>query len=397
MRTHLAAAAFVVRAAGTLGADARLLVRIDDTNPARARHEFEAPLLEELEQVARIPLGRLGTVQGAPWVMRQSDRLSRYHEVAASLRGSGLAETLEDGSTVVRVHGEQLTVTSETTGVTVRVLRANGWPLWHFASAIDDIDAGVGVCVRGIDKYSAEPVQRAIIHALGGTAPSIYHLPKLVSADGGDRVQELLRTGLRPTTLFEYIASSLLRRNSGCTSFEQLSSAIRVHSDLRSTLQLDRRYLEKLDRQVSARPGVADQVADLLRYARLRGDTVTADYLVTHEVLTLLEAYPRPLDVHHRLVSAIAGDAFSPDVPPPQTRTAVSLLETSADAAYEHLMRSGISQPEAHRALRWVLCGLSSGPDFRTLWEWHQRNGTLRDRLAAASRTIVELTRGGTT
>jgi hypothetical protein len=389
MRTHLAAAALLVCSARSSGVPARLLVRIDDTNQTRARRDFEKPLLDELEQVAQIPLSRLGAASGTPWVMRQSERLHRYRDAAQALRSRGLAETLDDGTTIVRVQGERLVPVADLAGDAVRITRVNGWPLWHFASAVDDLDMGVGVCVRGIDKHSAEPVQRALIDAQGGTAPIFYYLPKLADTQRADRVRDLLRSGLRRATLFEYIASSLLRKTSGCTTFDDLSSAIDVRSDLRSKLHLDHGYLAKLDRQVSTRLDRATITNDFEQYCRLHGDSITLDYIATHDVGTLLAAYRRPLGIHYQLVSAIAHKRFSRDRPPTGTATALPILAYSPKAAFEHLLRIGLSKKEAHGALRWVLCGLLSGPDFDTLWAWHQEQGSLRDRLAAAKQLIV--------
>ncbi|WP_157163035.1 hypothetical protein [Actinoalloteichus spitiensis] len=391
VRTHLAAAAFLVRAAQSADVPARLLVRIDDTNEERSRRHFEQPLIEELEQIARIPLHSLGNLNGKPWIIRQSERLPRYHEVASTLRNVGLAETLADGSTVIHVRGEQLMPTAGAVSESIRIMRTNGWPLWHFASAIDDFDTGVNLCVRGVDKCSAEPVQRAIVNALGGTPPSFYYLPKLIGDQGTDRVQDLLRTCLRRATLFEYIASSLLRKNFGCTSFEMLSSRVEVRSDRRSKILLDHKYLAKLDRQVSTRLDSTTLTDDLELHCRSLDDTITSDYLATHDVGALLTAYPRPLDVHYELVSAMAHERFSHVTPPIGVSATVSLLERSAQDAFEHLVRTGTRPTEAHCTLRWILCGLSTGPDFHSLWNWHRDQGTLDHRLAAARRTITEL------
>jgi glutamyl-tRNA synthetase len=94
------------------------------------------------------------------------------------------------------------------------IARADGSPLYNFAVAIDDLDAGITHVVRGDDHLSNTPKQLLVLKALGAEAPRYAHLPLLLGPDGkklskrhgAASVQELRDAGYLPEAVDNYIA-----------------------------------------------------------------------------------------------------------------------------------------------------------------------------------------------
>src|SRR5436309_2457542 len=64
------------------------------------------------------------------------------------------------------------------------IARADGSPLYNFAVAIDDLDAGITHVVRGEDHLSNTPKQLLVLAAMGADPPRYAHLPLLHGPDG---------------------------------------------------------------------------------------------------------------------------------------------------------------------------------------------------------------------
>jgi hypothetical protein len=125
-----------------------LLLRIDDTDPARNVPGGEEAILEDLRWL------------GVDWdegPVRQSERGERYREAAAGLPD--------------RFQGVQL-------------LRADGTATYHLASVVDDVDFAITHVVRGNDHRPNEPLHRALTEALGATPPEYVHYGLVLGPDG---------------------------------------------------------------------------------------------------------------------------------------------------------------------------------------------------------------------
>src|SRR2546421_9169875 len=112
-----------------------MLLRIDDTDPARNVPGGEEAILEDLEWL------------GIPWdegPVRQSERAERHREVGAPLGA--------------RFEG-------------VTLVRESGSPTYQLASVVDHIDFGITHIVRGNDHRPNEALQRRLFEALGATRP----------------------------------------------------------------------------------------------------------------------------------------------------------------------------------------------------------------------------------
>src|SRR6266487_7039298 len=111
-----------------------MLLRIDDTDPARNVPGGEEAILHDVEWL------------GVEWdegPVRQSERQARYGEAAEPLGA--------------RFEGTTL-------------LREDGTATYQLASVVDDIDFGITHVVRGNDHRPNEPLHRRLHEALG-TSP----------------------------------------------------------------------------------------------------------------------------------------------------------------------------------------------------------------------------------
>jgi glutamyl/glutaminyl-tRNA synthetase len=132
-----------------------LLLRIDDTDPARVVPRGEEAILFDLAWL------ELAWDEGP---LRQSARQVRHRE-AAHLVGEPDADgALRFGRTTV--------------------LRADGTPPYQLASAVDDVDFGITHVIRGSDHRANEAVQAELIRALGGEPPQYVHHGLLLGEDG---------------------------------------------------------------------------------------------------------------------------------------------------------------------------------------------------------------------
>src|SRR5437764_2099023 len=125
-----------------------MLLRIDDTDPARNVAVGEAEILRDLEWLG------IGWDEGP---VRQSERQARYREAADRL-GARF-----DGITLVR---------------------DDGTATYHLASVVDDLDFGITHIVRGFDHRPNEALHRRLFEALGARAPEFVHHGLILGADG---------------------------------------------------------------------------------------------------------------------------------------------------------------------------------------------------------------------
>src|SRR5919199_5953197 len=126
----------------------RLLLRIDDTDPARNVPGGEDAILRDLEWL------------GVRWdegPVRQSERAERYREA-----------------------GERLGARFD--GVTL--LREDGTATYHLASVVDDVDFGITHVLRGNDHRPNEALHRRLFEALGAQPPEFLHHGLILGEDG---------------------------------------------------------------------------------------------------------------------------------------------------------------------------------------------------------------------
>ena len=162
-----------------------LLLRIDDTDPARNLPGGEEELMRDLEWL------ELGWDEGP---VRQSERRDRHVEAAAEL-------------------GERFD------GVTL--LREDGTPTYHLASVVDDVDFGITHIVRGNDHRPNEALHRRLFEALGAPVPEFVHHGLILGEDGkklakraeGATVASLRDTGIPAEAVRRYLEELGLPRH----------------------------------------------------------------------------------------------------------------------------------------------------------------------------------------
>jgi glutamyl-tRNA synthetase len=205
-----------------------LLLRIDDTDPARNLPGGEEELLRDLEWL------------GLEWdegPVRQSERRERHVQAAREL-------------------GERFD------GVTL--LREDGTPTYHLASVVDDIDFGITHIVRGNDHRPNEELHRRLFQALGATPPEFIHHGLILGEDGkklakraeGATVASLRDAGIPPEAVRRYLDELGLPKHD-------------VHYDLPRIRRLAIEAIGSLsDRELAERVGAPLELVPALRGAR---------------------------------------------------------------------------------------------------------------------------------
>jgi glutamyl-tRNA synthetase len=125
-----------------------MLLRIDDTDPARNVPGGEEAILRDLDWL------------GVAWdegPVRQSERQERYREAAAPL-------------------GDRFGRTT--------LLREDGSATYQLASVVDDIDFRITHVIRGNDHRPNEALHRVLHEALGTTPPEYIHHGLILGPDG---------------------------------------------------------------------------------------------------------------------------------------------------------------------------------------------------------------------
>ena len=218
-----------------------MLLRIDDTDPARNVPGGEEAIVEDLRWL------------GVEWddgPVRQSSRASRHLEAA---REAGLPQRFEG----------------------VMMWRDDGSPTFHLASVVDDADFEITHVIRGSDHRANEDLHAALHRALGTKPPHVVHHGLVVGEDGkklskraeGATVASLRDAGFPAEAVRAYLEGLDLPRHD-------------VHLDLERIRSLSVDVLAQLDdEELAARVGVPVEAAALMRGAH---DLVEARALASH-------------------------------------------------------------------------------------------------------------------
>lgn len=165
------------------------IVRIEDTDKARSKKEYEDEMLESLRWL------------GLKWdgeLMHQSERTKIYKKYLQKLIDENKAyisaETEGENREVVRFRNPNKsvkfddlvrgTVEFDTTELKDFVIaKSVDEPLYHLAVVIDDFESGVTHVIRGEDHISNTPRQILIQEAIGAPRPLYAHLPLILAQD----------------------------------------------------------------------------------------------------------------------------------------------------------------------------------------------------------------------
>ncbi|MFH1178664.1 MAG: glutamate--tRNA ligase family protein [bacterium] len=200
----------------------KFIVRIEDTDAARSKKEYEDNIFETLEWL-KLP---------ADEIYRQSEHRARHRELLEKLVAEDLAYISKeapkkegDREEVIRfrnpggdrsftdvIHGEIKTNVDDLGDFIIA--RSFDEPVFHFAVVVDDADEGVTHIIRGGDHISNTARQMLIRNALGFPEPLYAHLPLIMDSDhkklgkrtGAKALTEYRDMGILPEALLNYVA-----------------------------------------------------------------------------------------------------------------------------------------------------------------------------------------------
>jgi glutamyl/glutaminyl-tRNA synthetase len=291
-----------------------MLLRIDDTDPARNVPGGEDELLRDLEWL------------GLEWdegPVRQSERQERHLEAASQL-------------------GERFD------GITL--VRENGTPTYHLASVVDDVDFGIDLIVRGSEHRPNEELHRRLFEALGATPPEFVHNGLILGEDGkklskrapGATVESLRETGIPAEAVRRYLEELGVPKHD-------------VHYDLPRIRRLSIEAIGALsDEELAERVGAPVALVPALRGARDLNEA--RDYATS-----ILD--PAPIAVN---------------APETLERFRELLEGTNGGADPKELVRELKAVGGDLRALRLALTGRERGPELWTVLAALPREELLR-------------------
>lgn len=234
----------------------KFILRIDDTDRARSKPEYDEAIREDL------------TWLGLAWddMQRQSDRDARYHAAMATLKAAGRLypayETPEELDTARKmrlarklppVYGRAALALTEADRAKLEaegrkphwrfkledakvawtdlahgaagfetkhlsdpvLVREDGALLYTLTSVVDDIDMAVTHVIRGDDHMTNTAVQIQLFEALGGQAPTFAHLSLMTGAkgeglskrEGALSLRDLRAEGIEPMAVNSLLAA----------------------------------------------------------------------------------------------------------------------------------------------------------------------------------------------
>lgn len=164
----------------------KFILRIEDTDKARSKPEFEKDIIESLRWL------------NLDWddEHKQSKRLAIYKKYLDQLLGESKAYE-KGGAVYFNVRSQKSKVKSVEFNDLVRgkistpidviddfvIVKSDGTPLFLFTNVIDDFEMGVTHVIRGEDHISNTPRQILIAQALGISFPLYAHIPIVLAPD----------------------------------------------------------------------------------------------------------------------------------------------------------------------------------------------------------------------
>jgi tRNA synthetases class I (E and Q), catalytic domain len=303
-----------------------MLLRIDDTDPARNVPGGEEAILEELAWL------------GIAWdegPIRQSARLDRYREAAERIG------------------------TDRFDGITL--LREDGTATFHLASVVDDADFDITRVYRGNDHRPNEDLHRRLHEALGTTPPEYVHHGLILGDDGkklskraaGATVASLRELGFPADAVRAYLEELGVPRHD-------------VHYDLQRLRRLALDAIGAMsDEELARLADAPPEVAPALRGAR--------DLVEAHAIAESLLTPPKPERSEH-----------------PETLIRFHELRGRADgdldqAGAKEILRELKAVGGDLKSLRRALTGAERGPELWTVLVALPRDEALRRADAANS------------
>ena len=129
------------------------------------------------------------------------------------------------------------------------IMKADGWPTYHFAVVIDDEQMGITHVLRGQEHLMNTPNHMALQEAFGYRVPAYAHLPIILNMDGskmGKREKDkAVRAAAQAALGSGQVEESRLAELSGCADGDAFSAW------LRNKTQLEEPGLRRLARELA--------------------------------------------------------------------------------------------------------------------------------------------------
>ena len=272
----------------------KFILRIEDTDRARSKQEYEDNIREALSWL---------TLENDA-TYRQSENAPHHETLLRELVESGKAyvskeEPKEPGgrTEVVRFKNPNRIVTFtdairgdisvDTTDLGDFIIaRSFTEPVFHFAVVADDAEEGVTHIIRGEDHISNTPRQILIREALGFAAPTYAHLPLVLGSDrtklskrkGAKAITEYRDLGFLPGAVLNYLA--LVGWNEGT------DKEIYDKDELVSVFSLEK---------IQKSPGIFDETK--LRWINKQHLRLLPESVIDAEIVARGANYPKTLEI----------------------------------------------------------------------------------------------------
>jgi glutamyl-tRNA synthetase len=257
------------------------------------------------------------------------------------------------------------------------IMRAEKYPTYNFACAIDDMLSNVTLIIRGEDHLSNTPKQIAIRDALGYESKIEYaHLPiilnnegkKMSKRDNASSVKWLLEEGYLPEAIANYLIlignktpKEIFATAEAVEWFDLASiSKAPARFDIDKLKFINREHLKNLDaKELSRYVGFAD--ADIGEVAKI--------FLEEAGTLGELRSKIEPIFAEKEIPEAFAQEA---------AKLKAAILSApyfdDFDALKSHLMKeTGLKGKQFFKPLRLLLTGAEHGPELADLYA-HLKN-----------------------
>ncbi|MEJ2468803.1 MAG: glutamate--tRNA ligase [Campylobacterales bacterium] len=252
------------------------------------------------------------------------------------------------------------------------ILRAEKFPTYNFACAIDDMLGDISLVIRGEDHFSNTPKQVAVRDALGYDKPIEYaHLPiilndegkKMSKRDNASSVKWMLEEGFLPDAIANYL---VLIGNKTPEEIFTMADAVQWF-DLKNISRAPAKFsVEKL-RFINREHLKRMDDKELSRYVGFADDSIgKLAKLYLEEASTTKELKAK--------VAAVFGEKTIPDEFNASAETIRAVIKEAPyfetfDALKQHVVdTTGIKGKQLFKSLRLLLTGAEHGPELADVY-----------------------------
>ena len=422
------------------GRGGEFVLRIEDTDRARSEKRFEDEMLESLAwlgldwsgDVVR-QSGRLGVYGDLARRLLDEDRAYRCYVTAAelearraeargknevfryrrewSLEGEAPGKpfsvrfSVPEGRTVVAEDAVRGPISFETADIEdFVILRADGFPTYNFAAAVDDALMEISHVIRGDDHIINAPRQILVAEALGFSPPVLAHVPMILGGDGkklskrhgAESLAEYRSRGYLPEAALNYLVrlgwshgdQEIFTREELVEKFslEGLGKSPAVF-DPRKFLWLNGRYVKDMPEEETARrvvpfmeregfsPGDGDRLGKVVSQLRERSETLGEMALQARCFFT--DDFEYDPEAARKFLAPKNGEILAELLP--ELRSVADFSAEGVRGGFERVMeRSGLGLGKVAQPARVALTGGSRSPGIFEVAEILGRDAVAR-------------------